>query len=208
MHRAVARASINSSIREHNSIAANVSHARTFARVNFSKCRYVQWFADELRFVRDVTHKPVPLAVTPQHRAPQHEPQNRSRSLRALRTPVVTASRQARDNEIQYIFSTSTKTPSNKDNNIHREIGAHIRRKIKYICTNNVWPSTKLIIDNTLGPAKVRTPQLNNNHTHRIVNQSTSTLLLTIITTTTTTTTTITTTTTSKQQSSDREDSR
>ncbi|KYN31725.1 hypothetical protein ALC56_13864, partial [Trachymyrmex septentrionalis] len=52
-----------------------------------------------------------------------------------LETPVVTASRQARDNEIQYIFSTSTC----KDNNIHTErseIYIHIRRKI-YICTNN-----------------------------------------------------------------------
>lgn len=83
----------------------------------------------------------VPFAITPQHRAPQHEPQNRSRSLRALRTPVVTASRQARDNEIQYIFSTSTCKDTEQQRQQHTPRDRkyiHIRRKI-YICTNNGW---------------------------------------------------------------------
>lgn len=96
--------------------AANATRrvARVSAREVLQR-HYVQWFAGETQFTGGIetrakrTHKQVPFAVTPQHRAlHQHEPQNRSRSLRALRTPVVTASRQARDNKIPYIFSTST----------------------------------------------------------------------------------------------------
>lgn len=109
------------------------TRARARAREVLQR-RYVQVVSPALRLVRKRYTQAVPFAVTPQHRAPQHEPQNRSRSLRALRTPVVTASRQARDNENTDISSSHrhAKTQrAKKDNNIHREIGAHIRRKKK-----------------------------------------------------------------------------
>jgi len=133
----IARASINSSISQRNSIAACCKRALVRARQVLQRhyiCTVVRrWTAFHRHWDScEMYTQAVPFAITPQHRAPQHEPQNRSRSLRALRTPVVTASRQARDNEIQYIFSTSTC----KDTKQQRQQHTPRDRKYIYIYTH------------------------------------------------------------------------
>lgn len=148
--------SINSSIHEGNSIAAR----RKCIAHQILKSHYVvihRWTlrSPAVRFVRYVTHKQCLLPLRNIAATPSAARATKSISIpsSAYRTPVVTASRQARDNEIQCISTTSTCKDTEQQRQ-HTPRSKHTfveKKKKKYIYYNN--GRARNIIGNTLGPA-------------------------------------------------------